>query len=97
MVSCAPGRSGDIVNVDVYCDSCHVKVTNSDKNNFIETVYNGDVSGYKRIVVERFISEYSCVRAVEFTNYDTTSTVIYYIESADTLATEVDGISGYCN
>lgn len=97
MVSCAPGKSGQIVNVDIYCDSCYVKVSNSDGNDFIETTFNGDVIDYKRVVVDRYTSNQSCVRVVEFTNYDTTSTIIYYIENADTIDIDANGIDAYCN
>jgi hypothetical protein len=97
MLGCAPGKSGNIVNVDIYCDSCKVKVSNSDGNEFIETTFNGDVSDYKRVVVDRYTSNQSCVRVIEFTNYDTTSTFIYYIENGDTIDVDANGIDGYCN
>lgn len=99
MVSCAPGKSGEVVKVDVYCDSCEVLIRNSwykGDESKTETVFNGTVNDYFTINVERYISDFPCIRADVSDYFIPDTCYIYLIENGDTTLTLVDNNTGYC-
>jgi hypothetical protein len=99
MASCAPGRSGEVVRVDIYCDSCEAIVRNtwykSDESN-TETEFSGVVDDYYTINIERYISDYPCIRADISQNFTLNPSIIYLIENSDTTHILVDHSTGYC-
>lgn len=104
MVSCAPGKRSTPTYVDVYCDSCFVKIQNmwydpsgSGNTQVIEYPFEGIVDNYKRIEFNRFDSPNNCVRPIDYVNYSVDWTWIYIIENGDTTASLDNGGNGYCN
>lgn len=103
MVSCAPGKSETITYVDIYCDSCKIRITNEwyekeTKTKAIETPFEGIVVGYKRVEFYRFDSPNSCVRPGVFEYYTGSfeTTWTYIIENSDTTQSIQGGGAGFC-
>ena len=103
MVSCAPGKKDTPTIVDIYCNSCYLKVQNmwfeapgANSTKVYEYPFDGIVTNYQRVEVYRFDSPNSCVRPTEYANYSTDTTWIYIIENTDTIAALENGGNGYC-
>lgn len=100
LFSCAPGKSSKQYRVDVYCNSCHVKIGNEwshEDSYVIETPFDGIVTGYKSILFNKFDSPNSCVRVREYTNYTNDTITAYFIEDGDTLGYWEEGWEPFCN
>lgn len=98
LLACAPGKSGETVRLDVYCDSCYIKIINRAKSGsqwFVETAFDGNINGYKSINISRFDSDLRCTQISNITNYSTDSMYFFVIENNDTIE-GVDPQSGYC-
>lgn len=99
LMACAPGKSGEVVRVDIYCDSCEALVRNSwykGDDSKTETVFNGLVDDYYTLNVERYISDYPCVRTDISQNYTSDTTYIYLIQNGDTIYELQGGGAGFC-
>lgn len=97
IASCTPKKSDTPMRVDIYCDSCYVKVNNEyikDDTRVVETPFKGIVNGFHSVQFNRFESN-SCVRVMEFTNYTPNEAIIYYIEN-DTIYIEHEAL-GFCH
>lgn len=98
LISCTPQKSGDIVTVEVYCDSCNTLIQNSwynGDNSGTETVYNGVVNGFIQFQVERYMSDIPCIRTDVTDNYSTDTPYVLVIENNDTTFL-LHGGASYC-
>jgi hypothetical protein len=87
IASCTPKKSDNPTRVDIYCDSCYVKVNNEyikDDTRVVETPFKGIVNGFKSVEFYRFETN-SCVKVMDFINYSNDTPTFYYIEVNDTL------------
>lgn len=89
LLSCEPERSGEIVRLDIYCNSCHVKVINKAKPEnewFSETIFDGQVTNYKSLSIQRFRSDFlRCTQVTEFSYANNDTLIFVVIENGDTL------------
>lgn len=98
MVGCAPGKSGEFVKAKIYCDSCHVKIANewhmgNDKG--LEIAFDSDVVDSAEIDIERFKSDYPCIRLNGGQNYSTGQIDIFFYENNILIGHDVNG-TGFC-
>lgn len=99
-MACAPGKSGEVVRVDVYCDSCNAIIQNSwykGDDSKTETVYNGIVDDYYTVNVERYISDIPCIRTDITENFSTDTGFVLLIQGNDTIANLLYGGANFCN